>query len=636
MLHRIESFLSARLHLVPQIIGERIYFVSNLSGKLSLFAMHYGGSVPEPLLPPNIALQNPRLIGGHSFYVFPALDKILVMIDRDGDENYQPMLIPLEGGFPEPAFDNFFANYRVHMGHCDSEKNIVYFNAERRDKPIQEAYRSDLRTNELEKLAESEWGSWPAGHNEDHTKVFIGDGYTLGDNVLYLLEGGKKSVLYGKPIEQRREGETVPLNGLGSSEFTPGGSQALTTSAVFDDKYSLGVIDLSKPNEMLPVKLEGIVHAGMGEMTGLSHLKGTHYSVSFNIDGCDWLYEGYYNEAKRVMTLKHVICGDGDLSDGVLEHVHYDKKDDRFVLSFSNAVSPSQIYTVEGKERGVIVMHTEEKILGIPEAQLSKGEDASFVSHDGLRVSARLYLPAESLGVSGPRPLVYYIHGGPQSQERPDFAWFSMPLIQFLTLRGFAVFVPNVRGSTGYGLAYTKHVDRDWGGQDRLDHVHAMTKILPKDKRLDVKRAAVVGRSYGGYMTLMQAGRHPELWSAACDMFGPYDLITFSERIPETWKPYFKIALGDPGTPEGRAFLTERSPKTYLDNLACPMLVIQGRNDPRVVAKESEDLVADLKKKGKDIEILVFEDEGHDVLKYANRVTCYNAITDFFAKYLKP
>jgi dipeptidyl aminopeptidase/acylaminoacyl peptidase len=179
-------------------------------------------------------------------------------------------------------------------------------------------------------------------------------------------------------------------------------------------------------------------------------------------------------------------------------------------------------------------------------------------------------------------------------------------------------------------------VDHDWGGQDRLDHVHAMTKVLPKDKRLDVKRAAVVGRSYGGYMTLTMAGRHPELWAAACDMFGPYDLVTFSERIPETWKPYFKIALGDPDIPEGRAFLTERSPKTYLKNLACPMLVIQGRNDPRVVAKESEELVADLKKKGKNIDIIIFEDEGHDVLKFANRVTCYNAITDFFAKILKP
>ncbi len=98
------------------------------------------------------------------------------------------------------------------------------------------------------------------------------------------------------------------------------------------------------------------------------------------------------------------------------------------------------------------------------------GEDASFTSFDDTRVSARLYLPAPALNYTGPRPVVYYIHGGPQGQERPDFAWFSMPLIQFLTLNGFAVFVPNVRGSTGYGLSYTKQVDQDWGGKDRLDH----------------------------------------------------------------------------------------------------------------------------------------------------------------------
>jgi pimeloyl-ACP methyl ester carboxylesterase len=636
--HRIESFLSARLHLSPQNVGDRIYFISNLSGKLSLYAMYYGGSVPEPLLPPHIAMQNPELVGGASFFVFPLLDKTLVMLDCDGDENYQPMLIPIDGGFPEPAFDNFFEKYRVHLTDCDIEKNIVYFNAERRDKGINEAYRGDLRTNTLTKLAESEWGALPVGPNADHTRLFLQDGYTAGDTVLYLLEGGKKSLLYGKPIDQRAEGETVPLNGLGSVEFAAGGNGVLVTCALFDDKFSFGYLDLSKPGEIQPVKLEGAVHTGVGELVGFRRLRGTHYGVQFNIDGCSWLYEGRFNEEKRLMTLKYVVCGDGDLSDGVLyyNHWHYDKSTDRFALSFSTATSPTQIYTVEAKDRETIVMHTEERILGIPENQLAKGEDASFTSFDGTHVSARLYLPAEGLGFSSPRPLVYYIHGGPQSQERPDFVWFSMPLIQFMTLRGFAVFVPNVRGSTGYGLNYTKQVDRDWGGQDRLDHVHAMTKVLPKDRRLDVKRAAVVGRSYGGYMTLTMAGRHPELWSAVCDMFGPYDLVTFSERIPEAWKPYFKISMGDSATPDGRAFLTERSPKTYLDALVCPMLVIQGRNDPRVVAKESEELVADLKKKGKQIELLVFEDEGHDVLKHANRVTCYNAITNFFAKYLKP
>jgi pimeloyl-ACP methyl ester carboxylesterase len=634
---RIESFLSARLHLSPQIVGDRIYFISNLSGRLNLYAMYYGGSVPEPLLPPHIAMQNPLLLENeYLFHVFPLLDKIIVMLDRDGDENYQPVLIPIDGGFPEPAFDNFFADYRVHLTECDVEKNIAYFNAERRDSSRQEAWRADLRTNKLTKLDESEWSAWPCGANEDHSRLFLAEGYSLGDSVLYLLENGRKSLLFGKPMAQRAQGEIVTPNGLGSAEWTASGTGVLVSCAVFDDRYSLGWIDLARPGEVQPVKLEGALHTGAGELTGFRRLKGAHYAVQFNIDGCSWLYEGLFNEDKHSMSLKYVVCGDGDLSDGMLQHWHYDKTKDRFVLSFSTATSPTQIYSVEAKDRETIVMHTEERILGIPQAHLSQGEDASFASFDGTRVSARLYLPAEALGFTGPRPLVYYIHGGPQAQERPDFAWFSMPLIQFLTLRGFAVFVPNVRGSTGYGMEYTKQVDRDWGGRDRLDHVHAMTKVLPKDKRLDVKRAAVVGRSYGGYMSLTLAGRNPDLWSAACDMFGPYDLLTFSARIPETWKPYFKVALADPAAPEGKAFLAERSPKTYLGSLSCPMLVIQGRNDPRVVAKESEELVADLKKKGKQIELLVFEDEGHDVLKHANRVTCYNAITDFFVKHLKP
>src|SRR5260370_31917223 len=126
MNYRIESLLAARLFLAPQSEADRIYFLSNLSGHLSLYAMQDGGSVPEPLLPPDIALQNPDLVDGYSFHIFPKLDKILVMIDRDGDENYQPMLIPMAGGFPEPAFYNYFAAYRVHLVDCDSAKNIVY------------------------------------------------------------------------------------------------------------------------------------------------------------------------------------------------------------------------------------------------------------------------------------------------------------------------------------------------------------------------------------------------------------------------------------------------------------------------------------------------------------------------------
>jgi dipeptidyl aminopeptidase/acylaminoacyl peptidase len=94
--------------------------------------------------------------------------------------------------------------------------------------------------------------------------------------------------------------------------------------------------------------------------------------------------------------------------------------------------------------------------------------------------------------------------------------------------------------------------------------------------------------------------------------------------------------LGDPDVPEERQFLVERSPRTYIENLGAPMLVIQGKNDPRVIEQESRDLVDHLNSIGKQIEYLMFENEGHDVLKFENRVICYNAITDFFKKFLIP
>jgi esterase/lipase len=636
---RIESLLSARLFQVPQLVGDRLFFISNLSGRNSLYAMNYGGSVPEPLLPPHTALQNPHLAGGYSYYVFPKIDKILVMIDQDGDENYQPMLIPINGGFPEPAFGDTFSDFRVFLGHCDPDRNIAYLIADSNQEQKTTAFQANLENGVLLKLGEGTWGPYVDGVKEDHSEIILTEGYTAGDNVIFLWTkaSGERQLICGTPIDERVEGEEYPPLAIQSCQFTPGNGLLFIT-AFFSDSYGLGYLKVDGPAgetpDMKPVAITRIVHEGKGELEGFEHLKEDRYLLRYNIDGATWLYEGTFDEEALRVDLKAVICGQEDLSNGVLDAFHFDKAGDRFALSFSTATSPTQIYTVEEDNRMAVTRHTNERILGIPQNWLSPGEDASFHSYDDTRISARLYLPAETLGFEGPRPLVYYIHGGPQSQERPDFAWFSMPLIQFLTLQGFGVFVPNVRGSSGYGLNFMKQVDRDWGGRDRLDHVYAMQEVLPNDKRLDASRAGVVGRSYGGYMTLMLSGRHPMLWAAAVDMFGPYDLLTFSDRIPETWKPYMAKAVGDPV--EDRDFLIERSPRTYLDELGCPLMVIQGKNDPRVVEQESRDLVEDLRSKGKQIDYLMFENEGHDVLKFENRVTCYNSITDFFKKHLRP
>ena len=629
---RIESLLSARLFLEPQLADDRITFVSNVSGHLSLYAMDASGGVPEPLLPPQIALQNPDLVGGHLFHVLSGLRQIVVMIDTDGDENYVPYVIPVDGGFPEPLAEATFAGGRSHLVDVDDDAQIAYFAVESREESMTAAIRVDLATQETATLWRSPYGGFVAAWTPDHSRVVLVDGYTIGDVVLYEIDGsGARQMLYGTPIEERDPETQYPLTGFRSAYGTASGSGALLTTTLFDDAGSLAFLDLSRPGEVEPVAIEGLPHEGVGELEGLDHLEGDRYSLTYNIDGCSWVYAGALDEAARAFSIERVLVGDGELAGGVLHGLHHDVESGRFAAAFCTATSPTQLHVLPAGDSPVATL-TRERALGLAPELLSAGEDVSFESHDGLRVSARLYFPSPELGYEGARPLVYYVHGGPQSQERPNFAWFSMPLIQILTLEGFAVFVPNARGSTGYGLDYSKRVDRDWGGLDRLDHVHAMTEVLTRDERVDVSRAGVVGRSYGGYMTLTLAARHPELWRGAVDMFGPYDLLTFMDRLPETWKPYFALAVGDPE--KDREFLVDRSPKTHIADITCPLLVIQGQNDPRVVERESRDVVERLRGLGRDVDYLVFEDEGHDVLKLVNRVRCYDTIVGFFSEHL--
>src|SRR5215472_12108355 len=147
----LEYLLAARLFLSPKLLGNRIFFLSNLGqgGHLSLYAMDIGGSVPEPLLPARIALQNPELMEGEVFALFPRLGKILVMLDRDGDEQYQPMLIPIEGGIPEPAFGTVLAGYRVRCLESDPERSLAYLNAESLTEQVFVSFQANLETGEL-------------------------------------------------------------------------------------------------------------------------------------------------------------------------------------------------------------------------------------------------------------------------------------------------------------------------------------------------------------------------------------------------------------------------------------------------------------------------------------------------------
>jgi dipeptidyl aminopeptidase/acylaminoacyl peptidase len=624
----IEALLAAPLYMRPQLADGWLYYVSTRDGLMSLYRQPLAGGEPERLLPDDVALPNPKLVYGEAFVVLPSLQKIMVSLDSDGDESYRPCFIPLSGGTPELVFGDRFADSMAYFIDVDETTLRGFLHVVPKREREHSTYLADFDAREVTRIGVSVDGRYPIGRDADFARVALVDSYTSGDTVLRLWErdGGETRVLAGKPRDARAPDEEVPLSSFDHATLYDDGLLLLTT--LFDDAGGLGWVPLDG-GPVVPVAIEGTRHEGIGELEEVRRLDGDVHLIKHNIDGCSWGYAGTFDREARVMRLTRTLWGEGPLAGGVVESVSHDQDTGAFVLSFSTATAPAGIFVLEPATHEV-TRHAGHE-LGALSARLSAGEDASFTSHDGLRVSARLYVPDAGVGAGPPWPVVHYIHGGPQSQERPDFTWFSMPLIQLFTLSGFAVFVPNARGSSGYGLSYKKRVDHDWGGLDRLDHVQAL-QTLREDPRLDLDRLGVMGRSYGGYMTLTLLGRHPAHYRAGVDMFGPYDLHAFLGALPESWKTYFELAVGHPE--RDRDFLVERSPRTHLHALAAPLLVIQGRNDPRVVVGESDTLVEHLRAEGKDVDYLVFDDEGHDMVRHDNRVRCYLAIVEHFTRHL--
>ncbi len=232
----------------------------------------------------------------------------------------------------------------------------------------------------------------------------------------------------------------------------------------------------------------------------------------------------------------------------------------------------------------------------------------------------------------GRTPAVLYPHGGPEGQSRPGFP-DRMAYLQALVDRGMTLVVPNIHGSTGYGLSWQKAIHRDWGGIDARD-LRAVADWMANDPRIDAQRLAVYGGSYGGFATLVCVTTMPDRWKCAVDVFGVANLVTMIEHAQPNWRRFLKLWIGDLET--DRAKLVERSPITHLDKVRCPMLVVQGTNDPRVPKEESDQVVERLRARGIPVEYMVFEDEGHGFTKRANSDKAHARIVDFLAEQLAP
>jgi dipeptidyl aminopeptidase/acylaminoacyl peptidase len=262
---------------------------------------------------------------------------------------------------------------------------------------------------------------------------------------------------------------------------------------------------------------------------------------------------------------------------------------------------------------------------GIPQSAFIAPELIHYPTFDRREIPAWLYRPAEG---ERPFPVVVIVHGGPESQYRPYFTF----LAQYLAHNGYAVLAPNVRGSTGYGKAYSRLDDVEKRMDSVADLAHA-AHWLRDQADFDGERIAVYGGSYGGFMVLSALTTYPDLWAAGVDIVGISNFVTFLENTSDYRRGHRESEYGRLDT--DREFLESIAPIHQVDQIRAPLMVIHGANDPRVPLSEAEQLVAALEARDAPVEFLVFDDEGHGVAKLKNKRVAYPAVVAFLNRHLR-
>lgn len=266
----------------------------------------------------------------------------------------------------------------------------------------------------------------------------------------------------------------------------------------------------------------------------------------------------------------------------------------------------------------------------LPRESLAQMKPVQYRSSDGLEIPAYLTLPK---GIAAKNlPVLMIPHGGPWGRD----VWGYNALAQFFANRGYAVLMPNFRGSTGYGKKFLDAGNREWGAKMQ-DDITWGVKYLIADGIADPKRVGILGGSYGGYATLAGVAFTPDVYAAAVDIVGPSNLITLLNAIPpygESIRTMFYQRMGDPRTPEGKVLLMERSPLNSADKIKTPLLVAQGANDPRVNRREAEQIVVALRDRGFPVEYLLAPDEGHGFARPVNNMALFMESEKFLAQHL--
>jgi dipeptidyl aminopeptidase/acylaminoacyl peptidase len=301
----------------------------------------------------------------------------------------------------------------------------------------------------------------------------------------------------------------------------------------------------------------------------------------------------------------------------------------KFLVAVGGDKYASEAYFFDAKTKQLIFQYTPRTELKKVEKYLAAMTPVSYKSSDGLEIPAYLTLPVGSSGKNV--PVVVLVHGGPKG---PRDYWGYNSTVQFLANRGYAVLQPNFRASGGYGKKFQNGGDLQWG-KLMQDDITWGVKYLIDQGIADKNKVVIMGGSYGGYATLAGLAFTPDVYAAGVDIVGPSNLFTLLDSVPAYWeaaRAFLYGMVGDPKTEEGKKRMHDASPLFSVDKINKPLLIVQGANDPRVKQAEADQIVIALRDKGKKVNYILADDEGHGFRKPVNSMAMYAETEKFLAE----
>ena len=487
------------------------------------------------------------------------------------------------------------------------DKKSFYVVTNERDPKFMDLYRYDAKTYERTMVYKNEKGFEASEISRDGKWLALVKPNTTADNDLYLHDIEKNE---SKKISEH----------TGNAEFTPTDFDPSSKWLYFlsNDGSEFARV---RRYEVATGKTEDVEKHDWDVWNTWFSETGAYRATSINHD------------ARTVVKLYDVKSGKElplpKLPNGNLTSLRFSPSDKLMAFYFSGDRSPSNLYVYDLATKKTTRL-TDTMSKDVDPEDLVDTEVARFKSFDGMVIPGILYKPHQATA-EAKAPAIVLVHGGPGGQARRGYS----SLAQFLANHGYVILDINNRGSSGYGKSFYTADDRKHGKEPLWDCVEAK-KYLASLPYVDGNRVAIMGGSYGGYMVAAALAFQPDVFDVGVDIFGVTNWVRTLQSIPPWWESFRKALYDEMGDPNTQLdMLKEISPLFHADKIKKPLIVIQGKNDPRVLQAESDEIVAAVKKNNVPVEYVIFDDEGHGFSKKKNQITAYSSILKFLDTHLK-